>query len=219
MNKTIEEAIRTYNEAKKELSTEEIKQLDTASISASTNTETLCLKIAQDLENNENHHKKILYIDMDGVIVDFESGIKQLDDKTLKQYKGDYDEVPGIFSTMRPIENAISTIESLQDLFDIYILSTASWNNPSAWSDKLVWIKKYLPEVVYKKLILTHNKHLNMGDYLIDDRTKNGADRFTGKLITFDTKDPKNWDNVKDYLHIEYLKNVIKEDQVPQSSN
>jgi hypothetical protein len=31
---------------------------------------------------------------------------------------------------------------------------------------------------------LSHNKHLNMGDYLIDDRTANGAGQFTGELST-----------------------------------
>ncbi|NCG08090.1 MAG: 2-C-methyl-D-erythritol 4-phosphate cytidylyltransferase, partial [Verrucomicrobia bacterium] len=59
--------------------------------------------------------------------------------------------------------------------FDSYILSTAPWGNPTAWSDKLEWVKKHLGEVAKKRLILSHNKQLNKGDYLIDDRSRNGA--------------------------------------------
>jgi 5'-nucleotidase len=31
-------------------------------------------------------------------------------------------------------------------------------------------------------LILSHHKHLNVGDYLIDDRTANGAGKFGGEV-------------------------------------
>jgi len=34
-------------------------------------------------------------------------------------------------------------------------------------------------------LILSHHKNLNRGDFLVDDRDKNGAGKFTGTLITF----------------------------------
>ena len=41
--------------------------------------------------------KKIVYIDMDNVMVDFPSGIAKLDEKTKQEYEGRYDEVEGIF--------------------------------------------------------------------------------------------------------------------------
>ena len=44
------------------------------------------------------------------------------------------------------------------------------------------------------------NKHLNKGDYLIDDRTANGADRFEGEHIQFGTDKFPNWAVVLDYL-------------------
>jgi len=43
---------------------------------------------------------KILYIDMDNVLVDFPSGIDKLDTATAMEYEGRLDEVPGIFSLM-----------------------------------------------------------------------------------------------------------------------
>lgn len=36
---------------------------------------------------------------MDGVLVDFESGLAQQDEQTLKEYEGRYDEIPGMFPT------------------------------------------------------------------------------------------------------------------------
>lgn len=48
--------------------------------------------------------KPILYIDMDNVLVDFPSGIEQLDEKTKQEYQGNYDEVLGIFSKMKPLD-------------------------------------------------------------------------------------------------------------------
>ena len=50
-------------------------------------------------------NKKILYIDMDGVLVDFKSGIDALSKDNLKKYKDRYDEAPNIFSLMKPIKD------------------------------------------------------------------------------------------------------------------
>ena len=41
---------------------------------------------------------EIIYRDMDNVLVDFKTGIEKLDQQTLKEYQGKYDEVKGIFS-------------------------------------------------------------------------------------------------------------------------
>jgi len=144
--------------------------------------------------------KKILYIDMDNVLVDFESAVARLDEKTRKKYEGKLDEIPGIFSKMEPMEGAVESFILLSNHFDTYILSTSPWENPSAWSDKLIWVKKYLGSYAYKRLILTHHKNLNSGDYLIDDRTKNGVDEFTGEHIHFDSERFPDWDSVLNYL-------------------
>lgn len=103
-------------------------------------------------------NKKVLYVDMDNVLVNFQSGIDALSEKLKKQYAGCYDRVPNIFSKMQPNEGAIDAINCLKNKYDIYILSTAPWYNPSAWSDKLEWVKRYLGEVCYKRLILSHHK-------------------------------------------------------------
>lgn len=144
--------------------------------------------------------KKIVYVDMDNVLVDFPSGIAKLDPSTRLKFADDLDEVPGIFSLMEPLEGAITSFNSLSRKYDTYILSTAPWENPSAWSDKLLWVKQYLGESARKRLILSHNKNLNRGDYLIDDRTFNGAGEFQGELIRFGSEEFPNWDAVTRYL-------------------
>lgn len=144
--------------------------------------------------------KKILYVDMDGVLVDFQSGIDQMDEATLKEYHKRYDEIPDIFSLMKPIPGALEAFARLSKHFDTYILSTAPWENPSAWRHKLEWVQKYMGKEANRKLILTHNKHLNIGDFLVDDRTGRGADRFTGEHIHFGKPGFENWEVVERYL-------------------
>lgn len=144
--------------------------------------------------------KKILYVDMDNVLVDFPSAFPLLSEDTLVEYEDRLDEVPHIFSLMQPMPNAIESFNELSGLFDTYVLSTSPWGNDTAWSDKLKWIKKYLGETAYKRLILSHHKHLNIGDFLIDDRLKNGADKFKGEHIHFGTNDFPDWESVLRYL-------------------
>jgi len=148
--------------------------------------------------------KKILYFDMDNVLVDFPSGIARLSEETRKEYEGRLDEAPGIFSLMEPFPGAIEAVKLLSQHFDVYILTTAPWKNISAWSDKAAWVHKYFGEEkdspFYKRLIISHYKNLNKGDFLIDDRTKNGAGEFEGELILFGSEKFPDWERVCDYL-------------------
>ena len=149
--------------------------------------------------------KKILYLDMDNVLVDFPSAFPHFSDEIQNEYQGRLDEIPGIFSRMKPLTGAIAAYQELVDLFDTYILSTAPWENPSAWSDKLIWVKENLGNSAHKRLILSHNKNLNAGDFLVDDRLKNGAAEFTGEHIHFGTERFPNWQVVTDYLKSQIL--------------
>ena len=150
--------------------------------------------------------KKILYVDMDNVLVDFQSGIDRLPPELLEEYrqKG-FDEVPGIFALMEPLEGAVEAYRLLSGIFDTYILSTAPWHNPTAASDKVAWVKRYLDSthiggMAYKRVIISHQKNLLRGDYLIDDRPNNGAKDFLGEWIQFGSQSYSNWDTVVKYL-------------------
>lgn len=148
--------------------------------------------------------KQVIYIDMDGVIVDFQSGLYKVNGETLKEYEGREDEIPGVFDLMDPMPGAIEAVTELSKYFDLYILSTAPWLNPSAWTSKVNWMHHYFGKdkdsPIYKRLIISHNKHLCQGDYLIDDRLKHGVDKFSGEHIHFGTSRFPDWTSVLDYL-------------------
>ena len=149
---------------------------------------------------------KTLFIDMDNVLVNFQSGIDRLDEKTRQEYEGHLDDIPGIFALMDPVPGAVEAVQKLRERYDLYILSTAPWNNPTAWCDKLNWVKKHFgggeDSPFYKRIILTHHKDLCHGDYLIDDRPhKCGVEKFTGELLHFGPEgDYKDWDSVVEDL-------------------
>jgi len=141
---------------------------------------------------------------MDNVLVDFRSGIDRLSEETRNEYEGRLDDVPGIFSLMEPVPGAVEAVKILANYFDLYILSTAPWRNISAWADKTAWVQKYFgageDSIFYKRLIISHHKDLNKGDFLIDDRVKNGAGEFEGELIQFRSGRFPDWETVKKYL-------------------
>ena len=144
--------------------------------------------------------RKILYFDMDGVLVDFVSGINRLPEETVLEYQDHLDDVPGIFALMDPMPGAIEAVKFLAKQYDVYVLSTAPWNNPSAWADKVRFVQTYFPDVFHKRVILTHDKSLLRGHYLVDDRPGHGASLFKGIWIQFGSDKFPDWKAVVDYM-------------------
>jgi len=149
-------------------------------------------------------NKLTLYLDMDGVLVDFESALSQLAKDKYVNYAGQYDNVPGIFALMEPMPGAIEAVEKLRRKYDLYILSSSPWENPTALGDKLAWVKKYFGDekdsLFYKKVIFSSAKNLSRGDILIDDRTANGAGDFEGEHILFGSREFPDWEAVLRHL-------------------
>ena len=143
---------------------------------------------------------KTLFIDMDGVIVDFMQSVKNHPE--FEKYKNEIDALPNVFLNALPMEHAIDSVGKLLDCgkYEVYIASTAPWGNIDSLSHKRIWIEKYFGDRLKKRLILTHRKDFLIGDYLIDDRTKNGAGEFKGELIHFGADKFPDWDSVLQYL-------------------
>ena len=133
---------------------------------------------------------KVIYIDMDGVLVDLQSN---LDKQGWHQ---------NVFKDPPPIDGAVEAFNELcfDEDYDVYILSTAPWNIPNSWTQKRLWVSKYLGDKAHKRLILCNHKNLLRGDILIDDRTANGAGEFDGELIQFGTDKYPDWQTVIKYL-------------------
>lgn len=137
-----------------------------------------------------NTTKKVVWIDMDGVLVDFNTHIQSaiIDNQFLREtYKGRYDHIPGIFRTPPPIEGAIDAIKKLKESgkYELYIATAAPWGNPMSAMDKRFWIEEHFGNLFKKKMVVSHLKNMLIGDYLIDDRTANGAGEFKGELLRF----------------------------------
>jgi 5'(3')-deoxyribonucleotidase len=117
-------------------------------------------------------------------------------------YLEDPDTIPGLFRNLESISDAISSVNKLMDSesYEVYFLSTAPWNNTSAWTDKRIWLEEQFGNKINRKLILTHRKDLVKGDILIDDRPNNGAKDFEGEWIHFGSKTFPDWKSVIKYL-------------------
>jgi len=58
-----------------------------------------------------------------------------------------------------------------------------------------------LDDVFHKRMVITHRKDLCQGDYLIDDRGKNGTSDFAGEWIEFGSEKFPDWNSVLEYLN------------------
>lgn len=139
--------------------------------------------------------REIVYIDMDGVLANFDKRARELIEKTpgIQWPQATY----GFFESLDPMPFAIDSYNILDRRYDVYILSRPSIMNPWSYTGKRVWIEEHLGYERCDRLILSCHKHLSMGDYLIDDRIHEG---FQGEHIHFGTKQYPSWPAVLERL-------------------
>ena len=138
------------------------------------------------------NRKKIIYFDLDGVMADFDGKPSYKDDPTIP--------MEGFFASLDPIDGALEAFRKLSPHYECYFLTTVPWSNVYGGTEKRIWVEKMLGELAFKRLITSHHKNLQIGDYLIDDRTANGAGEFLGEHIHFGTERFPNWAAVLKYL-------------------
>ena len=81
-----------------------------------------------------------IFIDMDGVLADFQKAADLIPDWAPEHDKKHPDEVLD-FSTFEVIPGAKEAIAKLIDMgHDLFIASTPPWNNKAAWGQKGEWI-------------------------------------------------------------------------------
>ena len=134
---------------------------------------------------------EIIYIDMDGVLCDFQKE----HDKRLKEYPmQQYPQAAyGFFESLDPLDHAILAYQWLDQRFRVHILTAPSYMNPMCYTEKRIWVEKHLGLRAAKRMIISGYKNLLMGEYLIDDNDYGkGQDTFRGELIKFNQK-TNNW--------------------------
>ena len=145
----------------------------------------------------------IVYVDMDDVICDYTKSYQE-----AKKQRPEIiypQSIYGFFSNLKPIDGAIETIIALKQSkdYEVYILTAPSTYNPLCYTEKRVWVEKWLGYYFVKRLIISPNKGLLKGDVLIDDHVNgNGQERFEGKLIQFGGSDHPDWSSVREELKI-----------------
>ncbi len=138
--------------------------------------------LKEDIMSKRN---KIIYLDLDNVLVDFHSH------PTLRIPHGFFNH-PNMFkdtyfSKLKPFPGAIKAAMTLLNnpKLDVYILTQPVANSIKSYSEKADWVAEYLP-AFSDRLIMTQDKLLNKGDVLVDDSLK--WSKFEGKFIHFDFK-------------------------------
>ena len=147
--------------------------------------------------------KKIVYIDMDDTLCQFAKAYEEAYEKNPhnKFPQAEY----GFFANLEPIDGAIESVFRLinSEKHDPWILTAPSVKNPMCYTEKRVWIEKYFGIDFCEKLIISPNKALLKGDYLIDDfNYGKGQDQFEGELIHFGSQGFPDWFVIRKYLGI-----------------
>lgn len=143
---------------------------------------------------------------MDDVLCDFTGSYKKalLENPKIQYPQSQYD----FFRNLKPIKGGVDAIKYLQaqEFFEVFILTAPSVKNPLCYTEKRLWVEDYLGMEMVKRLIITPNKGLNKGDYLIDDYDSGkGQENFEGKLLKFGAENYMDWKQILLFFKEEYL--------------
>lgn len=147
---------------------------------------------------SSNFGKKRIYVDMDGTLCDFFGAARKslIDNPTQKYPQSQW----GFFLKLKPLDQAIESFHKLSEKYDVWILTRPSFRNTNSWTEKAQWIWDNLGYEYVEKTIMSGDKSLLKGDYLIDDDTNANQEKFEGELIRFGSEKFPNWISVLEYL-------------------
>ena len=150
--------------------------------------------------------KKVIYVEMDGVLCDYKSRCKKLNIKF-----SDAKRTPGFFKKLKPVKGAIETYRKLCEKCDVYVLLVASRDNAAVRAEKMEWLGKYLPEA--RVLIMRKDDPLmDKVDFLINDYGKRFEHRAYGHKVKFGSSGVADWNDV--FTFIEVYSDYFEDDSV-----
>ena len=94
----------------------------------------------------------------------------------------------GFYSRLRPIPGAKAALKAmLKAGHDVRIVTSPWVSNPTCASDKLNWVAKHYGDHWAQRVIITTDKTLVRGDYLVDDKPEVKGDAVpTWEHVLFD---------------------------------
>ena len=142
--------------------------------------------------------KKLIYIDMDGCLCDYDTAFR------LALLKNPNQPFPqsqwGFFLYLEEIPGAIKAFRKLEEKYDVWILTRPSFKNVNCFTEKAEWVWNHLGFETLQKTIMAGDKSLLKGDYLIDDMDGDGQANFEGEWIRFKSEKFPDWNSVINYL-------------------
>ncbi len=138
-----------------------------------------------------------VYIDMDGVLCDFETAFAR--DKALFTDTAYPQSREGFYLNLSLIPGAQDAMNVLltADNIDPFILTAPSIYNPLSYTEKRLWVEKHLGFKWVRRLIISPDKSLLKGDVLIDDHNSGrGQEGFEGRLLHFGSQQCPDWKTV-----------------------
>lgn len=142
--------------------------------------------------------KKRIYIDMDGVLCNFRKAHQEA------LYNNPIQPFPqsqwGFFLYLEEIPGAIDAFRKLQEEYDVWILTRPSYYNVNCYTEKAQWVLDHLGIDVLRQTIMSCDKSLLKGDYLIDDMNTDKQSEFEGEWIEFGSFKFPDWSAVIKYL-------------------
>ena len=177
-----------------------------------------------------------ILVDMDGVLSDFDGEFLKrwrerypekiyipLEERTSFYVKDSYPEdlkplvtdillEPSFFREMMPMTGAIQAMKEMKDMeFEIFICTSPLTAYKNCVLEKYEWVEKHLGADWVSQIILTKDKTLVKGDYLIDDKPAiSGVETNpTWEHIVYDrpynrdvSKKRLDWSNWKDVIDL-----------------
>jgi len=181
------------------------------------------------------NERKTVLVDMDGVLANFEKGlidrfkaaypqrpIIPYRERTTFEVEEDYHgqdkermkelrKIPGFFLELEPIEGGVGALEEMAELADVRICTAPTTYYKNCVLEKYAWVERHLGSEWVRRIILTKDKTLVRGDYLIDDKPEiTGSMEPLWEQVYYDQpynrgyngKKRLTWDNWREVLEL-----------------